>query len=221
MRDAEEHQRKVLQAFRGWLAGCAREERHKPGRARGDRVVLRPVAPRGGRERRVLGLQFRRRYDLPKPNRRHTLLSNGSTSPQRSPSGQRGRRRGFRDSAVRVAGQAPRKASGGTPRLHVIRDGPSLGHARAVGRGDPGFSHGTGPGPLGARDRSSRSARPHLWRDTPRSRRSLDEAAKARGVAPSAVVKTIVVRLADDDYRFVLVPGDREIAWRKRARCSA
>ena len=45
--------------------------------------------------------------------------------------------------------------------------------------------------------------------------RSLAEAAKARGVAPSAVVKTIVVRLADDDYRFVLVPGDREIAWPK------
>ena len=36
-------------------------------------------------------------------------------------------------------------------------------------------------------------------------------------MAPSAVVKTIVVRLADDDYRFVLVPGDREIAWRKRS----
>ena len=45
--------------------------------------------------------------------------------------------------------------------------------------------------------------------------RSLEEAAAARGVAPAAVVKTIVVRLADDDYRFVLVPGDREIAWAK------
>lgn len=45
--------------------------------------------------------------------------------------------------------------------------------------------------------------------------RSLEEAAAARGVAPAAVVKTIVVRLADDDYRFVLVPGDREIAWPK------
>jgi Cys-tRNA(Pro)/Cys-tRNA(Cys) deacylase len=43
--------------------------------------------------------------------------------------------------------------------------------------------------------------------------RSLQEAAAARGVEPRAVVKTIVVRLADDDYRFVLVPGDREIAW--------
>jgi Cys-tRNA(Pro) deacylase len=45
--------------------------------------------------------------------------------------------------------------------------------------------------------------------------RSLDEAAAARGVQPGAVVKTLVVRLADDDYRFVLVPGDREIAWPK------
>lgn len=45
--------------------------------------------------------------------------------------------------------------------------------------------------------------------------RSLEEAAAARGVAPSAVVKTLVVRVSDDDYRFVLVPGDREIAWPK------
>lgn len=42
---------------------------------------------------------------------------------------------------------------------------------------------------------------------------SLEEAAAARGVPPAAVVKSIVVRLSDDDYRFVLVPGDREIAW--------
>jgi Cys-tRNA(Pro)/Cys-tRNA(Cys) deacylase len=45
--------------------------------------------------------------------------------------------------------------------------------------------------------------------------RSLTEAATARGVEPHAVVKTIVVRISDDDYRFVLVPGDREIAWPK------
>ena len=45
--------------------------------------------------------------------------------------------------------------------------------------------------------------------------RSLTEAAAARGVEPRAVVKTLVVRLSDDDYRFVLVPGDREIAWPK------
>jgi Cys-tRNA(Pro) deacylase len=45
--------------------------------------------------------------------------------------------------------------------------------------------------------------------------RSLEEAAAARGVPPAAVVKTLVVRVSEDDYRFVLVPGDREIAWPK------
>lgn len=44
---------------------------------------------------------------------------------------------------------------------------------------------------------------------------SLEEAAEARGLSPSAVIKTLVVRLDDDDFRFVLVPGDREIAWPK------
>ena len=44
---------------------------------------------------------------------------------------------------------------------------------------------------------------------------SLEEAAAARGVAPRQVVKTLVVRVTDDDYRFVMVPGDREIAWPK------
>ena len=45
--------------------------------------------------------------------------------------------------------------------------------------------------------------------------RSLEEAAEKRGIEPARLIKTIVVRLADDDYRFVLVPGDREIAWPK------
>jgi Cys-tRNA(Pro)/Cys-tRNA(Cys) deacylase len=45
--------------------------------------------------------------------------------------------------------------------------------------------------------------------------RSLAEAAVARGVAPAAVVKTLVVRRGDDDYLFVLVPGDRAISWPK------
>ena len=44
---------------------------------------------------------------------------------------------------------------------------------------------------------------------------SLAEAAEARQVAPADVIKTIVVRRADDDYVFVLVPGDRTIAWPK------
>jgi Cys-tRNA(Pro)/Cys-tRNA(Cys) deacylase len=45
--------------------------------------------------------------------------------------------------------------------------------------------------------------------------RSLAEAAAARGVPPSAVVKSLVVRVSDGDYRFVLVSGDREISWPK------
>ena len=45
--------------------------------------------------------------------------------------------------------------------------------------------------------------------------RSLEEAAEARGVRPADIIKTLVVRRADDDYLFVLVPGDREIDWPK------
>jgi Cys-tRNA(Pro) deacylase len=45
--------------------------------------------------------------------------------------------------------------------------------------------------------------------------RSLAEAAEARGVEPADVIKTLVVRRGDDDYLFVLVPGDRAISWPK------
>jgi Cys-tRNA(Pro)/Cys-tRNA(Cys) deacylase len=45
--------------------------------------------------------------------------------------------------------------------------------------------------------------------------RSLAEAAAARGVPPADVVKTMVVRRGDDDFLFVLVPGDRTISWPK------
>jgi Cys-tRNA(Pro) deacylase len=45
--------------------------------------------------------------------------------------------------------------------------------------------------------------------------RSLAEAAQARGVTPADVVKTLVVRRGDDDFLFVLVPGDRTISWPK------
>lgn len=45
--------------------------------------------------------------------------------------------------------------------------------------------------------------------------RSLEEAARARGVTTSQVIKTLVVRRGDDDYLFVLVPGDRTISWPK------
>lgn len=44
---------------------------------------------------------------------------------------------------------------------------------------------------------------------------SLEEAAAARGVTPSQVIKTLVVRVSEGDYRFVLVPGGREISWPK------
>ena len=44
---------------------------------------------------------------------------------------------------------------------------------------------------------------------------SLAEAAVARGVEPADVIKTLVVRRGDDDYLFVLVPGDRAISWPK------
>jgi prolyl-tRNA editing enzyme YbaK/EbsC (Cys-tRNA(Pro) deacylase) len=43
----------------------------------------------------------------------------------------------------------------------------------------------------------------------------LAEAAAVRGIRPSDIVKTLVVRRAEDDYLFVLLPGDREISWPK------
>lgn len=41
------------------------------------------------------------------------------------------------------------------------------------------------------------------------------EAAQARGIEVRDVVKTLVVRRADEDFLFVLVPGDRSISWPK------
>ena len=45
--------------------------------------------------------------------------------------------------------------------------------------------------------------------------RSVSEAAAARGVQVADVVKTLVVRRGDNDFLFVLVPGDRVISWPK------
>jgi Cys-tRNA(Pro)/Cys-tRNA(Cys) deacylase len=45
--------------------------------------------------------------------------------------------------------------------------------------------------------------------------RSLAEAAQARGVEPADVVKSMLVRRAEDDHLVVLVPGDRAISWPK------
>ncbi len=44
---------------------------------------------------------------------------------------------------------------------------------------------------------------------------SLEEAARQRGVPAAAVIKTMVVRRSEDNYVFVLVPGDRVIDWSK------
>ncbi len=44
---------------------------------------------------------------------------------------------------------------------------------------------------------------------------SLEEAAAARGLTPDRVLKTLVVRRADHDFLFVLVPGGRSISWPK------
>lgn len=44
---------------------------------------------------------------------------------------------------------------------------------------------------------------------------SLEEAARARGMEPAQIIKTMVVRRNADDYVFVLVPGDRVISWPK------
>ncbi|WP_332664213.1 aminoacyl-tRNA deacylase [Aeromicrobium sp.] len=47
---------------------------------------------------------------------------------------------------------------------------------------------------------------------------SLAEAAAARGIEPRQLVKSLVVRRTDDDFLFVLVPGDRTISWPKLRR---
>jgi len=44
---------------------------------------------------------------------------------------------------------------------------------------------------------------------------SVEEAASARGVEVSAVVKSLLVRRGEDDHLLVLVPGDRSISWPK------
>lgn len=55
---------------------------------------------------------------------------------------------------------------------------------------------------------------PHRIVRTGRAR-SVEEAAALRGVAVHSLLKTIVVRRGEDDYVFVLVPGDRAIDWPK------
>ena len=44
---------------------------------------------------------------------------------------------------------------------------------------------------------------------------SVEEGAAKQGICPKALIKTLVVRRGDEDYLFVLVPGDREMDWPK------
>jgi Cys-tRNA(Pro)/Cys-tRNA(Cys) deacylase len=43
--------------------------------------------------------------------------------------------------------------------------------------------------------------------------RSVQESAARQGIEVASLIKTIVVRRGEDDYVFVLVPGDRAIDW--------
>lgn len=45
--------------------------------------------------------------------------------------------------------------------------------------------------------------------------RSLEEAAANVGVAPSQVIKTLVLKKSDGSYVFALVPGGRQLSWAK------
>ena len=44
---------------------------------------------------------------------------------------------------------------------------------------------------------------------------SLEQAAEGLGIAPSSIVKSLVVARSDGTFLFALVPGDRQIAWPK------
>jgi Cys-tRNA(Pro)/Cys-tRNA(Cys) deacylase len=44
---------------------------------------------------------------------------------------------------------------------------------------------------------------------------SLEEAAALFGLQPADIIKTLVVKRADDTYLFALIPGDKAISWPK------
>ncbi|MCD2498534.1 MULTISPECIES: aminoacyl-tRNA deacylase [Microbacterium] len=44
---------------------------------------------------------------------------------------------------------------------------------------------------------------------------SLEEAAALLGLQPADIIKTLVVKRADDTYLFALIPGDKAISWPK------
>lgn len=79
-------------------------------------------------------------------------------------------------------------------------------------RDDSGRAHECSVG-SGARGRRREGARDGI-RERPAAR-SLPEAAQLLGIAPSAIVKTLVVKRSDDTYLFALIPGGRSISWPK------
>lgn len=70
------------------------------------------------------------------------------------------------------------------------------------------------PGETAALRHLAQAGIPH---EIVRTRRagSVGEAAELRGIPVHALLKTLVVRRGEDDYLFVLVPGDRGIDWSK------
>ena len=74
---------------------------------------------------------------------------------------------------------------------------------------------GTGRDPLArVRDAAADRGLAVEFRERPAAK-SLNEAAELLGIPPAGIVKTLVVKRADDTYLFVLVPGDRVISWPK------
>jgi Cys-tRNA(Pro)/Cys-tRNA(Cys) deacylase len=54
---------------------------------------------------------------------------------------------------------------------------------------------------------------PHRFFRHPGPVRSLEQAARERGQNPEQVVRSILFRLAQDEYIMVLMPGPRQISW--------
>jgi Cys-tRNA(Pro)/Cys-tRNA(Cys) deacylase len=76
--------------------------------------------------------------------------------------------------------------------------------------GDPGPLDGTG------RVRADAAARGLAVEIVARpAADSLEAAARALGLQPSDIVKSLVVRRHDGSFLFALVPGDRQISWAK------
>lgn len=48
--------------------------------------------------------------------------------------------------------------------------------------------------------------------------RSLEQAARERGLAPAQIVRTLVFRLEDSEFILVLMPGPGKVAWPKLRR---